>query len=45
MIQKLAMTSEFLKRVPEGAPTINVEFVKSREAEITAALAEIGIRD
>jgi hypothetical protein len=39
------LESGVLKRVPEGAPTINVEFVKSREAEVTAALAEIGIRD
>jgi len=39
------LESGVLKRVPAGAPTINVAFVKSREAEVTAALAEIGIRD
>jgi hypothetical protein len=39
------LESGVLKRVPEGAPTINVEFVKSRETEVTAALGEIGIRD
>jgi hypothetical protein len=34
-----------LKRVPEGAPAINVEFVKTHQADVTASLAEIGIRD
>jgi hypothetical protein len=34
-----------LQRVPSGAPTINVEFVKTRESDVTAALASLGIRD
>jgi hypothetical protein len=34
-----------LQRVPAGAPTTNVEFVKTHEAEVTAVLAELGIRD
>jgi hypothetical protein len=34
-----------LKRVPNGAPTNNVEFVKTHEAEVTAVLADLGIRD
>ena len=34
-----------LQRVPEGAPTINVDFVKAHEAEVTAVLAQLGIRD
>jgi hypothetical protein len=34
-----------LPRVPAGAPTINVEFVKAHESEVTAALASLGIRD
>jgi hypothetical protein len=34
-----------LKRVPSGAPTINVEFVKAHEAEVTATLESLGIRD
>jgi hypothetical protein len=34
-----------LQRVPEGAPTINVEFVSAHEAEVTAVLAQLGIRD
>jgi hypothetical protein len=34
-----------LSRVPSGAPTINVEFVKTHESEVTAALASLGIRN
>ena len=34
-----------LQRVPEGAPTNNVEFVKTHEAEVTATLEALGIRD
>jgi len=34
-----------LSRVPSGAPTINVEFVKTHESDVTAALASLGIRD
>ena len=34
-----------LPRVPAGAPTSNVEFVKTREAAVLAALASLGIRD
>ncbi|HLG53871.1 MAG TPA: hypothetical protein VI485_00985 [Vicinamibacterales bacterium] len=34
-----------LQRVPSGAPTINVEFVKTHESDVTAALANLGIRD
>jgi hypothetical protein len=34
-----------LPRVPAGAPTINVEFVKAHEADVAAALATLGIRD
>jgi hypothetical protein len=34
-----------LPRVPSGAPTINVEFVKAHEADVTATLALLGIRD
>jgi hypothetical protein len=34
-----------LRRVPNGAPTNNVEFVKTHEAEVTAVLADLGIRD
>ena len=34
-----------LQRVPSGAPTINVEFVKTHESDVTAALASLGIRD
>lgn len=34
-----------LRRVPSGAPTSNVEFVKSHETEVTAALESLGIRD
>jgi hypothetical protein len=31
--------------VPSGAPTINVEFVKTHEAAVAAVLATLGIRD
>ena len=34
-----------LPRVPSGAPTINVEFVKTHESDVTAALASLGIRN
>ena len=34
-----------LRRVPSGAPTINVEFVKAHETEVAAALESLGIRD
>jgi hypothetical protein len=34
-----------LPRVPSGAPTINVEFVKVHQADVTATLALLGIRD
>lgn len=39
------MKSGVLPRVPSGAPTINVEFVKIHESDITAILASLGIRD
>ena len=34
-----------LQRVPAGAPTTNVEFVKTHEAEVTAVLGQLGMRD
>ena len=34
-----------LPRVPSGAPTMNVEFVKTHESEVIEALARLGIRD
>jgi hypothetical protein len=34
-----------LPRVAPGAATMNVEFVKAHESDVTAALAGIGIRD
>lgn len=34
-----------LRRVPSGAPTINVEFVKAHETEVNVALESLGIRD
>ena len=39
------MKSGVLPRVPAGAPTINVEFVKAHDADVTAALESLGIRD
>jgi hypothetical protein len=39
------MKAGVLQRVPAGAPTNNVEFVKTHEAEVTAVLAQLGIRD
>ena len=39
------LTSGVLPRVPEGAPTINVAFVKAHDAEVASALAALGIRD
>jgi hypothetical protein len=34
-----------LQRVPAGAPTQNVEFVEAHQTEITAVLADLGMRD
>jgi hypothetical protein len=34
-----------LQRVPAGAPTNNVEFVKTHEADVIAVLAQLGIRN
>jgi hypothetical protein len=34
-----------LPRVPAGAPTVNVEFVKAHGSEVAVALASLGIRD
>jgi hypothetical protein len=34
-----------LPRVPDGAPTHNVEFVDTHQAEVTAVLADLGMRD
>jgi hypothetical protein len=34
-----------LARVPSGAPSVNVEFVKTHEPDVAAALASIGILD
>ena len=39
------MKAGVLQRVPSGAPTINVEFVKTHETEVTETLAQLGIRD
>jgi len=39
------MKAGVLQRVPAGAPTINVEFVKAHEAEVTSTLESLGIRD
>jgi hypothetical protein len=39
------MKAGVLQRVPEGAPTNNVEFVKAHEVEINDVLAQLGIRD
>jgi hypothetical protein len=39
------VTSGVLPRVPAGAPSINVEFVGARTADVTAVLASLGIRD
>ena len=39
------LQSGVLPRVPSGAPTINVEFVKTHESAVIAALASLGIRD
>jgi len=39
------LVSGVLPRVPAGAPTINVEFVKTHEAAVTAVLANLGVRD
>jgi hypothetical protein len=34
-----------LQRVPDGAPTHNVEFVGTHQPEVTAVLADLGMRD
>jgi hypothetical protein len=34
-----------LLKVPAGAPTINVDFVNSHDAEVTAVLEQLGVRD
>jgi hypothetical protein len=34
-----------LRSVPPGPPTINVEFVKQHEVDVTATLAALGIHD
>lgn len=39
------VTSGALKRVPSGAPTINIEFIKTHDTDVTATLATLGIRD
>jgi hypothetical protein len=39
------LKSGVLRRVPPGAPTINVEFVKTRESDVSATLADLGIHD
>ena len=39
------MNAGVLPRVPSGAPTHNVEFIKTHESDVTAALAHLGIRD
>jgi hypothetical protein len=39
------LASGVLPRVPDGAPTINVEFVKTHEADVAAVFASLGIRD
>jgi hypothetical protein len=39
------LASGVLPRVPAGAPTINVEFIKTHEADVVAALAGLGIRE
>lgn len=39
------MTSGVLARVPSGAPTVNVEFIKAHSADVTAVLATLGLRD
>ena len=39
------MKAGVLQRVPAGAPTINVEFVKAHEADVTETLEHLGIID
>jgi hypothetical protein len=39
------LKSGVLPRVASGAPTINVEFVRTRETDVVTALASLGIRD
>ena len=37
--------SGVLRRVPPGAPSVNVEFVTTHESDVTATLASLGILD
>ncbi len=37
--------SGVIQKLPPGAPTINVEFVKAHEAGVNAVLADLGVRD
>jgi hypothetical protein len=39
------MKAGVLPRVPAGAPTINVDFVKAHEAEVASTLESLGIHD
>jgi hypothetical protein len=39
------LTAGVLSRVPSGAPTINVEFVKTHESDVAEVLSHLGIRD
>jgi len=39
------LNSGVLRRVPSGAPTINVEFVRTHQTEVDAVLEVIGVRD
>lgn len=39
------LTSGVLPRVPAGAPTHNVEFIKAHDADVGATLARLGIRN
>jgi hypothetical protein len=39
------MKSGVLPRVPSGAPTINVEFVKIHESDVATVLESLGIHD
>jgi hypothetical protein len=34
-----------MRRVPAGAPSVNVEFVKTHESDVVAALALLGVLD
>jgi hypothetical protein len=37
--------SGVLRRVPPGAPSVNVEFVTTHESDVVATLASLGILD